>query len=70
MDRTLERERACVIIHVCVCVCVCACVCAYMCVHVRYVLCVAGWVCVCHETSVREGMYVFNIIADTLAGSR
>jgi len=40
-----------------VCVCVC-CVCVCVCV----VACVAGWGCDYHKTSVREGMYVCNII--------
>ena len=41
-----------VVVHVCVCVCVCVC----------GVVKAAGWGCVYHETNVREGMYVCNII--------
>jgi len=71
-NRENAQARESVCMYVCMCVCVCVCICVYVCMYVCVRVCVcecvcgvvkaAGWGCVYHETSVREGMYVCNII--------
>jgi len=53
----------CALVYVCMCACVCLRMCVWcVCVCVCDVVCVSRWVCVWHEASMCEGIYVFNII--------